>query len=70
MTNREWLQNIAIIDMLTLFNRNSNMCIFEILGIPNLTERCNKFSDDEKNIDDCCYNCLSSWLNEKYQKNF
>lgn len=69
MTNREWLQNMAMIDLLTLFNRSSKMCIFELLGIPNCTDRCDKFSDEEKSIDDCCYNCLCSWLNEKSFKN-
>lgn len=68
MTNREWLQSMAMIDLLTLFNRSSEMCIFEILGIPNCADRCDKFSDEEKSVDDCCYNCLSSWLNEKNHK--
>ena len=70
MTNREWLQNMAMIDMLTLFNRSSKMCIFELLGISNLSDRCDKFDDEEKSIDDCCYDCLCSWLNENFQKNF
>lgn len=66
MTNREWLQNMVMIDRLTLFNKSSEMCVLELLGIPNCADRCDKFNDEEKSVDDCCYNCLCSWLNEKF----
>lgn len=37
MTNREWLESMAIVDMLTLLNRNSKMCIIVLIDATSST---------------------------------
>ena len=68
MTNREKLSKMSLIDILTLFNQNSDLCIFEILADENMPERCKQHSDEELSVEVCCYNCLCAWLNEEAQK--
>lgn len=69
MTNRKWIKSMALIDFLTIFNKNNAECVLSLLGIKSLAARCDKYNDEEKDIDDCCYNCVCGWLNEQH-KNF
>lgn len=63
MKNREWLMNMALIDMLDMFRKNSNSCAFKFLSkdtcmIRKFRERCGKHKNN-------CYNCIAAWLNEE-----
>lgn len=66
MTNREWLQKMALIDFLNLFMQNCDQCILCVLGFAAHTERCDKFDDPDQSINETCYKCICSWLNEKH----
>lgn len=70
MTNREWINNMALIDFLSIINKNSVPCVLSLLGVTDCDKRCTEFNDEEKNIQDVCYNCVCKWLNENFQKNF
>lgn len=69
MTNREYLNSIATIDLLNCLMQHSDCCVLCLLGFETYTDRCDKFSDPAKDIDQNCYDCLCSWLNEKFSKN-
>lgn len=53
MTNREWLNNMSLIDMLHWIKQRSSCFINEYWD----EERCDKY--------DKCYDCLADWLNEE-----
>lgn len=65
MRNRDWLNNMALIDLLSLFNKCNDQCVLCMLGVKNFTDRCDKYNDDLRSVFDCCYDCLCDWLNEK-----
>ena len=70
LTNGEWINNMALIDFLTLINQNSVPCVLSLLNVSDCDLRCKEFSDEEKDVDDVCYNCACKWLNENFQKKF
>jgi hypothetical protein len=68
-TNRKWLQGMALSDMLNLIIQHSDQCVLSVLGCPEDSERCNRVWQEDKSINENCYNCVCSWLNEQH-KNF
>ena len=65
MTNREWLQKMALIDLLDFFIQNSDQCVLCMLGYQAYTDRCDRVFEEDKGINENCYNCICSWLNEE-----
>ena len=67
MKNRDWLNNMAMIDWFNLIIKNSLDCPLSLIGVPmSVTNgRCKKYGLDCKSINDVCYDCVSAWLNEK-----
>lgn len=65
MRNGEWLNRMAMSDLLKLLILNSNgQCVLQMLGKqPDC--RCEQFYKPEKNLDEMCFDCVCSWLNEK-----
>ena len=65
MTNRDRLQKMAMIDFLNCFIQNCDQCVLCMLGIETYTDRCDRFYDGKKSLNETCYDCISAWLNEK-----
>ena len=56
MKNREWLQNMALYDLLMIISENEGGCILAMLGEGLMPiELCNGK----------CSTCLQAWLNEE-----
>lgn len=62
LTNREWLQNMAMIDLLDHIIKNCDQCVLHLFG-QEAENRCENF--EEGSINNTCYKCVSAWLNEK-----
>lgn len=70
MTNREWLNNMSMIDRLNILINATDNCVLYLLGVmPEDTERCERFHLTSKSFDDTCYNCVAAWLNEMKRNN-
>lgn len=69
MLNREWIQKMSLIDFLNYFVHNCDQCVLCMLGVAAYTNRCDEFYDEEKSLDETCYNCISAWLNEPHSYN-
>lgn len=67
MKNRDWLNNMAMIDRFNLMIKHSLDCPLSLIGVPmSVTNgRCKKYGLDCKTINDVCYGCVSAWLNEE-----
>lgn len=59
MTNREWLNNMALIDMLDLISKKSASCLLYLLTNEDYDAIVGKCSKG-------CYECLRMWLNEQH----
>lgn len=70
MTNREWLNNMSMIDRLNILINATDNCVLYLLGVmPEDTERCERFHLSSKSFNDTCYNCVAAWLNETKRNN-
>lgn len=65
MKNRERLNKMALIDILDMFQRNTEVCAGYFLtgkhGIDQSCDRCGTYKT--------CYDCIAAWLNEEEIKN-
>lgn len=57
MKNREWLQSMALYDLLMMISMNACSCIMMILDVP--------LEDIKHRCDGECSKCLQAWLNEE-----
>ena len=62
--NYEWLNKMAMSDLLNLIITNSSQCFIELLG-KNGCGRCKQFYKEGMDLDDMCRECMYHWLNEK-----
>jgi len=61
MKNRDWLNNMALIDMLNIINERFDGCFvyrMEEQDFNSIDGRCEKYNWD-------CYKCIAAWLNEE-----
>ena len=76
-TNRDWINNMAKIDLLNMLNDNmpSGVCIMELLTSREDYECPKEFAAVCKNVGTGdyqiektanCYGCICKWLNEKH----
>lgn len=62
MRNRDWLNNMALIDMLSYISDHIEECLvyrIENWDIEKIEDCCEKYEWD-------CYKCIAAWLNEKH----
>lgn len=60
VTNRDWLNKMALIDMLNIISQRFDGCFVYRIAENNFDEingRCNKYNNN-------CYDCIAAWLNE------
>ena len=61
---------MALMDFIKCIIQGSDQCFLSILNVPVELNRCSKYYQDGKEIDEICYDCVRNWLNEKYKKKF
>lgn len=62
MKNRDWLNKMALIDMLNIISERFDGCFVYRISNQNfdaIDGRCEKHNWD-------CYKCIAAWLNEKH----
>ena len=63
MRNRDWLNNMALIDMLNIIDERFEGCFIYRMNkqdFDSVDGRCEKHGWD-------CYNCIATWLNEEHK---
>ena len=56
MNNRDWLNNMAMIDLLDMINSRNGCIILRLGGAADKKRLCSKYIS--------CYGCIAHWLNE------
>lgn len=59
MTNREHINNMAVIDLLDMINKRNGCIILRLGGAAAKKRLCPKYLS--------CYDCIAQWLNEGYK---
>lgn len=60
MRNRDWLNKMALIDLLNIINERFDGCFIYRITENNfdaMNGRCDKYNNS-------CYDCIAAWLNE------
>ena len=66
MTNRQWLNNMAMIDRLNIIIQSTDNCVLRLLNQNYDLDRCEKFITKEGlGSNSACYDCVIAWLNEE-----
>lgn len=59
MNNRDWLNNMAMIDLLDMINRRNGCIVLRLGGAADKKRLCPKYIS--------CYGCIAKWLNEGHE---
>lgn len=66
MTNRQWLNNMAMIDKLLILLKHTDGCPLYLFGKHYSSARCDKYSQiNDPDMTNTCYHCMCDWLNEE-----
>ena len=66
MKNKEWLQDMAVSDLLNLLiQNNSDRCVLSMLGNATTTDDCDSLWQEDKSMNENCYNCVCRWLDKE-----
>jgi prenyltransferase beta subunit len=63
MSNRDWLNKMALIDMLDMISKNLAGCLIYHMNGQNYDGACGRCSK----YNGSCYSCIASWLNEEHK---